>query len=81
MWHYLVIYDRSEGRIIRHRAFGRSQEAMAARFAAEREFAGRSDIEVVVLGAKSWEDLPRTHSRYFKGGKELTEAALRHTEQ
>lgn len=76
MWHYLVIYNRSEGRIVRHRAFRRSDQAMAARFAAEREFAGQPDIEVVVLGAKSWASLPLTHARYFKDGKELAEAGL-----
>lgn len=78
MRHYLVIYDRAEGKIIRHHAFRRSDRAMEARFAAEREFAGRSEIEVVVLGAKSWASLPQTHSRYFKGARELAEAALTH---
>ena len=80
MWHYLVIYDRSQSRTIRRQAFSRSHEAMEARFAAEREFAGRPDIEVVVLGAKSWESLLRTHSRYFMNGQELAEAALRRAE-
>jgi hypothetical protein len=30
----------------------------------------------VVLGADSWADLTRTHSRYFKGVGEIAEAAL-----
>jgi drug/metabolite transporter (DMT)-like permease len=49
---------------------------LAARFAAEREFSGQPDIEVVVLGGDSWESLGRTHSRYFKGVSELAAAAL-----
>jgi hypothetical protein len=56
--------------------FSQADNALAARFDAEREFNGRSEIEVVVLGADSWEDLTRTHSRYFKGLGELAETAL-----
>lgn len=73
---FLVIYNRREGHIVRHRGFGRPQQALAARFDAEREFRDEPDIEVVVLGAESWESLRLTHSRYFKGVRELAEDAL-----
>lgn len=76
MRHYLVIYNRREGQIIRHHAYRTPTRALAARFEAEREFREQPDIEVVVLGAESWDSLPRTHSRYFKGVQELAEAAL-----
>jgi hypothetical protein len=73
---YLVIYNRREGRIIRHRHFQGSGSALAARFKAEAEFLDDSDVEIVVLGAESWEAVQNTHSRYFKPVQELAEAAL-----
>ena len=76
MRHYLLIYDRSAGKIVRHRAYSRADMALKARFEAEREYAGQPEIEVVVLGAESWESLPRTHARYFKGAQELAAEAL-----
>lgn len=76
MQHYLVIYDRRRGQIIKHRVYPNPKRALAARFDAEREFRDEPDIEVVVLGAESWESLRRTHSRYFKDVRELAEAAL-----
>ncbi|HUY50888.1 MAG TPA: hypothetical protein VMV92_35140 [Streptosporangiaceae bacterium] len=76
MWHYLVIYDRRVGKIIRTRAYRDSAEALKARFAAEREHRGDGDVEVVVLSAKSRAALLRTHARYFQGTQELAETAL-----
>jgi hypothetical protein len=76
MWHFLLVYDRLQGQVIRHKAFRASDQALEARFAAEREFRGQPDIEVVVLTAKSLASLNRTHSRYFKGVQELARAAL-----
>ena len=71
MNHYLVVFDRSRGVVLRHELFGDRNDALAARFATERKYAGNSDIEVVVLGARSWEDVQRTHGRYFKGFDQL----------
>jgi hypothetical protein len=76
MWHYLVIYDRQHGKIIHTHAYRQSREALEARFAAERQYRGQPDIEVVVLGAKSRTALLSTHARYFQGTQELAEAAL-----
>lgn len=76
MHNYLVIYNRRQGQIVRHRSFRKPQLALNARFEAEREFRDEPDIEVVVLAADSWDSLTRTHSRYFKGVRELAEAAL-----
>ncbi len=76
MQQYLIIYNRREGRIIRHRHFLGSTSALKARFAAEVEFSNDSDVEIVVLGAESWEAVQNTHSRYFKPVQELAEAAL-----
>jgi hypothetical protein len=76
MQHYLVIYNRRKGQIVRHRRFRKADEALDARFQAEREFRDEPEIEIVVLGADSWDSLGRTHSRYFKPVQELAEAAL-----
>lgn len=76
MWSYLVIYDRRAGEIVRHRRFQTAADALAARFEAEHEFCEEPDVEVVVLGADSWDALSRTHSRYFKGVQDLAGAAL-----
>jgi hypothetical protein len=73
---YLVIYNRRAGEIIRHRRFQASEAALAARFEAEREFREMPDVEIVVLGADSWDALQHTHSRYFKGVQELAGLAL-----
>jgi hypothetical protein len=63
--HFLIVYDRAAGELVRKLRFDTSVEAMRARFAAEAEFRGRSEIEVVALVAESEEALRRTHARYF----------------
>jgi hypothetical protein len=65
MSHYLLVYDRTAGRLLRKQEFETSGAAMSARFAAEDEFSGRSEIEIVDLSAASDEELRRTHGRYF----------------
>lgn len=65
MAHFLIIYDRDEGDLVRQTRFETSADAMRARFAAEAEFRGRPEIEVVALVAESEEALRRTHARYF----------------
>ena len=74
--HYLLIYDRNVGKIIRHQEYDEAHSALDARFDAERKYSGRSEIEVVVLGAESWESLSQTHARYFKNMQELAKTAL-----
>ena len=76
MQHYLVIYDRRRGVILRHRHFNAPGTALEARFQAELEFLAEPDVEIVVLGAESWDALQGTHSRYFKPVQKLAEAAL-----
>jgi hypothetical protein len=74
--HYLVVYDRQAGQIIRHRGYRAADRALRARFAAEQEFRGQPEIEVVVLGAESWDSLPQTHARYFERVQDLAASAL-----
>jgi hypothetical protein len=72
--HFLLIYDRAAGRLMRQQRFDTSADAMRARFGAEAEFRAHPDVEVVALSAASEEDLKRTHGRYFFS---LTELANR----
>lgn len=71
MNHYLVLFDRSKGDVIRKHRYADRGDALNARFAAELEFRNERDIEVVVLGVSSWDALKRTHSRYFQGLRQL----------
>jgi len=66
MNHYLVVFDRSRGMVIHSQSYADPAKALDARFEAEREHRANPDIEVVVLGADSWDALKRTHGRYFK---------------
>jgi hypothetical protein len=74
MKHFLIVFDRSKGAIIRHRPYPGRVEALEARFAAEREFRDDPNIEVVVLGGSSWAAVQKTHARYFKRLGQLTTA-------
>lgn len=71
MTNVLVVYDRSAGRLLREQQFEHRRDALAARFEAERQYRDHSNIEVVVLGARSRADLLRTHARYFLSLDEL----------
>lgn len=69
--HFLVVYDRTAGELLRLEQYESAGSAMQARFKAEAENRGRKDVEVVALSAASEDDLRRTHGRYFLGLDEL----------
>lgn len=71
MTHFLLVYDRDAGELVRKEVFAERAEAMQARFFAEGEFRGRGEIEIVALDAESEQELQRTHGRYFLGLAEL----------
>ncbi len=73
MGHFLLIYDRDAGVLLRDEEYESAVEAMRARFKAELEFEGRDDIEIVALDAPSKEELRRTHGRYFFTVSELVD--------
>lgn len=73
MAHFLLVYDRDAGKLLRKQEFRSHADAMRNRFAAESEFAGRPEIEIVALAAESEEDLLVTHGRYFLGLAELAD--------
>jgi hypothetical protein len=75
MMYTLLVYDRAEARLVREESFSSRDEALRARFRAERDCDDHGlNREIVVLTSSSREDLIRTHSRYFYGLQRLAEA-------
>ncbi|GAA3726623.1 hypothetical protein [Salinactinospora qingdaonensis] len=71
---FLLVYDRRRGELLREEEFSDPREAMMARFDAEDKFRGTGrNVEIVVLGAQSREDLLRTHGRYFSTASQLVD--------
>jgi hypothetical protein len=71
--HFLLVYSRSTGELIRQLSFDDDAAALQARFVAEDEFKAQPEIEIVALSAASEEDLRRTHARYFLRLQELAQ--------
>lgn len=69
--YFLLAYDRPRGEILSETEFDTWQEGMTARFAAEKLYRDRPDVEVVLLGAESREALRKTHRRYFESIAEM----------
>lgn len=64
--HFLVIYDIAAGNAHVDDHFGADYDAaLDAYAAAEEEYRGRADTEVVLLGADSLDTIKKTHSSYF----------------
>lgn len=80
MTHYLIVFDRAAGHVVRNDAFTDRHEALRERFKAERAYQGDGDIEIVVLAADSPDALIKTHARYFKPLKGLLRGALEMTQ-
>ncbi|BCJ52210.1 hypothetical protein Asp14428_36850 [Actinoplanes sp. NBRC 14428] len=76
MKHYLLIFDRVRGEVLREEEFLDRATALKARFKAERAGNLSKDIEVVILGADSADALRRTHARYFRTAGELARTDL-----
>lgn len=73
MAHFLLIYDRRAGKLMRQSQFKTDTEALDARFAAEAEYGARPDIEILAISAASEAELRRSHGRYFHTSEELGE--------
>ena len=67
MKYFLLVYDKRRGKILEQREYpvAAASTALADRNTSLHEFRGR-DVEVVLLGARSIEDLKKTHGRYFR---------------
>jgi hypothetical protein len=74
--HFLLIYDRDTGMLLRQAQFETDVEALDARFAAEAEYGTRSSIEILAISAASEADLKRSHGRYFLTSEQLGERLI-----
>jgi hypothetical protein len=63
--HFLLVYDLGAQHLIKQQEFDDGDEAATAYAALEREFQGRDDLEIVLVGADSIETIRRTHEHYF----------------
>ncbi len=76
MKHFLLIYDRMRGELReKPTVFEDVSVATRERNRRELEFLADPNIEVVVLGSASLEDLTKTHSRYFFSADALLRSA------
>lgn len=73
MKYFLLVYDR-RSQHLEHREFALAERgaAMSARRSEQRRYQDVPDVEVVLLGAERFEDLAKTHARYFKTFAEMT---------
>ncbi|HET9592045.1 MAG TPA: hypothetical protein VFP17_03945 [Solirubrobacterales bacterium] len=63
--YFLLIYDL-KSRALQHEDFGRDYTGAAERYSALEELHRENDaIEVVLVGADSFDTIKRTHSHYF----------------
>lgn len=78
MKQFVIVFDRPKGDILEIIEFPDSDRESALRVLFEREnrYRTNNDIEVVMLGAQSFETLKRTHMRYFKGEIQKSIATL-----
>jgi hypothetical protein len=64
MKHWLIVYERNPGKLLRCDEYSDSHAALQERFTIERSHPGDTNLEVVVIGG-SLDTIKRTHSRYF----------------
>jgi hypothetical protein len=74
--HYLMVFERVEGRVLQLTTCESPALAMRARFKAERAYRTTKNIEIVVLGAQSEADLRETHARYFENAGQLARTGV-----
>ena len=67
MKHFVLVFDRRKAVILEQREFASDQAeaAWAASDQLTRQHVGEPDVEVVLFGSRSEEDLRKTHGRYF----------------
>ena len=74
--HFLLVFDRPAGNLLRMQEYVDGREALRARFDAERSYRHDPSIEVVVLSAESEAVLHRTHARYFEDIPQMVRRGL-----
>jgi len=73
MAYWLIEYRRSTGELTQCSPYADAKVAQMLRFSLEDFWRADPDVEVVVLGADSLEQLKATHARYFCTVAELAE--------
>jgi hypothetical protein len=63
--HFLLVYDLRAQHLIEQHEFEDGKEAAAVYAELERQYKGRGDLEIVLVGADSIETIKRTHAHYF----------------
>ncbi len=74
MSYFVIVYDRAQRKILvgpEEFDASRRRAAMGRRFELEAQWRSSPDVEVVVLGAESEDQIRRTHGRYFRSFAEL----------
>ncbi len=75
--HFLLVFDHEAGQLIEEVDFGNDGErAVEAYSAKEREFQGRSTIDIVLVGSDSIETVRMTHANYFDGSARVASKYL-----
>lgn len=64
---FLLVFDHAASTLVRSERFNDPSQAAAAYSAAEAEFSGNDDMEIVLIGADSIETIRSTHGHYFNG--------------
>ena len=73
MSYFLLVYERSTGKLLEQQEFAEAQAsvALSVRSAREAKERGHPDIEVILLSSESLDTLKRTHARYFRTAGEM----------
>lgn len=66
--HFILVFDRSTGRQVEVRSFGKdSAKAVAKYEELEEEFRDNAAMDIVLVGSDSLDTIKVTHSTYFDG--------------
>ncbi len=75
--HFLLVFDHEVGQLVEEIDFGTDgEQAVEAYAAKEREFQGRSAIDIVLVGSDSIETVRMTHANYFDGSAKVASKYL-----
>jgi hypothetical protein len=66
--HFLLVFDHSAGRLVENIEFDeRGEDALKAYADKERQYRGKRNMEIVLIGSDSFETVMLTHANYFDG--------------
>ncbi len=63
--HFLLVYDRTQGKLVVQRPYVDAKEAVKAYEGMEAEHRDDRQMEIVLVGADSLETIMLTHGNYF----------------